>query len=497
MRHLKDILTSGVAVGGLEISATSLKYLLVKNETIIQASLRLPPGIIEKGAIKNRKNFIEALKNLHGQISPANKIVASILTLPSNLVFTQSFSVPIIEKEHLEESIKLNLQMISPNKIEDSYYDWQEIKINKDLGQLELLGAFAARIVIDEFTTALTEAGFNCVAVEFPGLALARLIRERWGGIEAEQQYLLIYVNSEGLLLVILKNGNVYFNHFTLWQNAAIAGSTFTFDQIKNFLSQELQRVVNFYVGRAGKQISEAILISPVFNYEIVKMISEQMNIKIRNLTIAELPKLQPNWFPVLGSGLRGTVSRSRDTDITLTPTNTQVEYYQERTVTFIGLWRNIIVGTFIFIFAAAITIDTLLIKEQTRLSTKLTTEFSDQDLQNSQSVQSKITDFNHQLDFIEKTSNLETRWSPIISEIAFVSNDITIDRLFLDKINQKGVITGQAKTESSAVEYKNRLSTVAGISDPSLPLSNLQSTIDNLVNFTINFKLIADSKKK
>ena len=50
---LKNILTAPLPVGGLEISATSLKFLLVKNQTILQASLRLPAGIIVHGEIKD------------------------------------------------------------------------------------------------------------------------------------------------------------------------------------------------------------------------------------------------------------------------------------------------------------------------------------------------------------------------------------------------------------------------------------------------------------
>lgn len=493
LKRLKDIITSPIPVGGLEISATSLKYLLVKNETIVQASLRLPPGIIERGAIKDRKNLVAALKSLHAQITQSGgKMVSVIVNLPSNLVFTQAFSVPIIDKEHLQESIKLNLQMISPNKIEDSYYDWQEIKINKDLGQLDLLGAFSNRQAIEEFMSVLKETSFNCVAVEFPGLSLARLIRERWSGLDLEQHYLLIYINSEGLLLVILKNGNAYFNHFSLWQNVVAQGAL-TFEHIKDFLSQELQRVMNFYIGRSGKQLAEAILISPVFNYEIVKLVNEKLGIKIRNLSIAELPKLQPNWFPVLGSGLRGVLPRSQDSDITLTPTNSQTEYYHERTLTFIGLWRNIVIGTLIFIFAAAITVDTLLVKEKTRLTTKLETEFSLDDLKNSQLLQGSISAFNQQLDFIEKIASQENTWSDIIQSVSNqIGPDVIIERLLLDKANLKGLITGRAVSEQEAINFKNRLASIEGFSELSLPLSNLKANPDNTIAFTVSFAIFA-----
>src|SRR6185436_1857531 len=120
---------------------------------------------------------------------------------------------------------------------------------------IDLLGAFAARTALDEFTTCVKEANFNVIAVEFPGLALARLIRERWGGLEAQEDYLLIDINGEGLLLVFLKNGNVYFNHFTSWEQVNGGKELSGFEQIKDFFSQEVQRVLNFYLGRSGKSL--------------------------------------------------------------------------------------------------------------------------------------------------------------------------------------------------------------------------------------------------
>ena len=489
LNHIKNALTNPLPIAGLEISATSLKYLLVKNQAIVQASLRIPAGIIVHGEIKDPKSLTAALKSLHTQISPVNKPIAVILNLPSVVAFTQAFSVPLVETQHLEESIELNLQMISPNKIEESYYDWQEVKINKDLGHIDLLGAFSARKTIDAFTTCAKEANFNIIAVEFPGLALCRLVRERWGGLEAEQNYLLMYMNGEGLLLVILKNGNAYFNHFSPWDQS-IAGKALTgFDQIKDFFAQEVQRVLNFYLGRSGKPLTDAILISPVFNYEIVKLVSETIGLKIRNLTIAELPKLQPNWFPVLGTGLRGTTPRSKDTEITLTEQSAQTEYYEERTIMFISAWRNIIVGAMVVMFASFVAIDTVITKEARRLEAKVATEFSAKDLANSQKIQQKVADFNNQLDFIEKTANQETSWSPLLSALSEVAGkEIIIEHLIAGK-NARDTLTGQAQSEQSAINFKNRLATDERFKNVNLPLSDLNIEPDKSVRFNITFE--------
>ena len=66
------------------------------------------------------------------------------------------------------------------------------VRENKNRGQVDLLGAFINSKVVDTYREALKEAGFNIVTIEFPGLALARLIRERWGGLSSFEHYLLI-----------------------------------------------------------------------------------------------------------------------------------------------------------------------------------------------------------------------------------------------------------------------------------------------------------------
>lgn len=491
LNPVKAFLTSPLRIGALEVSTTAIKYLLIRGNTIVQASLRLPPGVIERGTIKNRAVFVEALKNLHAQITPKPRPINVILTVPSNLVFAQSFNVPIVAKENLAESIKLNLQMISPNKIEDSYYDYQEIKLNKDLGHLELLGAFTSATPINEFQSALEEADFVPISVEFPGLSLARLIFQRWGGIELEQNYLLIYVSSEGVLMMILKNGNLAFNHFTSWEAAGQNGASFTFEQVKDIIKREMQRVMNFYLSRSGKVLTEAILISPVFNYEIVKMASEELKIKIRNLTIAELPKLQPSWFPVLGAGLRGLVSRSKDTDISLAATGSQTEYYQERALNFIGLWRNILIGTLVLVLAAFATTDTLFYKQQTQLTDRLENTFDSATLKNSALVREKIANFNALLDTIEATSNKENVWSPILDSVVDVAEtSISLDRVFVGKTDSRGVISGKGSSEEAVLAFKDRLLANSYFADAALPLSNIKTASDGSASFNMNVTL-------
>jgi Tfp pilus assembly PilM family ATPase len=497
--NVHDFLTSPLRIGAVEISSTSLKYLLIRGNTIVQASLRLPPGVLEHGALKNRAVFVAALKNLHDQITTKQKPINVILTIPSSLVFAQMFTVPMVAKENLDESIKLNLQMTSPNKIEESYYDYQEVKINKDLGHLDLLGAFTAIEPINTYQSALEEGGFAPVAVEFPGMSLARLIKQRWGGIDLDQRYLLLYLSADGALLCILKNGNLAFNHFTPWHTTADSpAESLDFTQAQEVIKRELQRVLNFYLSRTGKAIEEVILVSPVFNYEIVKLITEELKLKARNLSIAELPKLQPSWFPTLGAALRGLTSRGKDVDISLAAASSQTEYYQERALNFIDLWRNIIVGTLIVIIAAFTLIDVVFRQEQASANERLDASVDPSKNQDGSVVQENIAIFNALLEKIGTAATKEKSWSPVLSLIEDnASAEIALDLISNDQRGKtdggrKLTVSGRGSSEDAVLKFKNKLATQKEIEAVDLPLSEIRT---NKADKVVSFKLLITFK--
>ncbi len=487
LSNLKGLLAAPTNIGALEVSSTSLKYLSIKNTVITQASLRLPPGILERGKIINQQLFVQALKSLHQQIGPANKPLSVMLVVPQGLVYTQSFTVPIVAQNQITESIMLNLQMISPGKVEESFYDYQEVQERPDAGQIELLGAFAAQSNINAITEAAKAASFIPVAVEFPALALASLIRLRWGGLSATEDYLVLYVNSEGLMALILKNGNLAFNRFTPWYEIIKnqdSVDSLTFEQIKEFVASDLQRVLNFYVGRTGRQLANAILISPVFNYELITLVRERLGIAMHNLAIAELPKLQPSWLTVLGAALRGTIPRNKDTEISLSAENAQTEYMEERIIDFIALWRNIIAGSLIVVLAAFAFADQTFRIEKNQLADRLSASFDASNLASYKAMQENIKGFNNLIAIIDKVRQKERVWSPLMQRVKETAgNDIVLKKIVVDS-NLSFLLNGNAKSDEGALAFKDRVISLPFVKTANLPLSAISRQGDNAVFF-------------
>lgn len=494
IKKIKDFITSQPKVAGLEISTNALKFILIENSSnILQASLKLPPGIIEAGKVKDQKNLVAALQSLHLQVAPLTKRLNVVLVVPSQLVYAQSFNIPYLEDSKLEEAISLNLQTISPSRPEESYYDWQEIKENKDAGHADLLGAFATRKEIDAYTSALSEAGFSTVAVEFPGLAIARLIKDRWENIDVKQHYLGMYLSTEGVLTVILKNNNLSFNHFTPWSDAIKArNEALTFEDVKGFLTQELQRVLNFYASHANKRLEEIILISPFFNYEIVQIGKENFNLMIKNLALGETNKpLSPSWYVSLGAAIRGIQSTSADTAISLSERNAQNEYYRGRVASFAKIWRDIAIASLILLIGATTFVDAVVANYQKEIGLRANQQVNNEDALAINSLREKAQAFNTILGITEKALALRKPWSPFLTRLtAITGTGITLEKVSADKSNLNVLLVGRATNELTAINFKNRLAEEKNISNVVLPLSQIKTEGDQTVSFSLTFKL-------
>jgi hypothetical protein len=491
---IRGLLTTKSHVGGLEISHASLKYLAIKgSRSIQQASLKLPPGIIEGGKPANTEQLVAALKSLHGQIAQPSVPVSIVLIIPSSLVYVQAFSVPMMAPAEQEEAIDLNLQMISPGKIEESYYDWQEIKKNDAAGHIDLLGAFTNSAIVDSYISALTAANFNVVSVEFPGLSLSRLVKERWQNPSGEQHQLLIYLNSEGLLVSILKESNLYFAHFTPWADivATTQEREISFSDIEVFVNQEIQRVLTFYLGRTGHSLTSALLIAPMFNFEIVQIAEKKFSLSMKNLTISELPDLSPSWFPALGAALRGLITRSKDTFLSLSQISAKTEYYQERSLTLIALCRNIVVGAFIFVFLAYLTVDGIFYRNEQENMRQHTILSAAVDTAAVQKLRTEAESFNKLVLLAHTAKKNEISWSPVFDAIRSVTgSSITITRIFADRNNLSLIVTGTATNELAAINFKGRMERLSIMKTVTLPLSQIRTEGQNAVSFSLSATL-------
>ncbi len=164
---------------GLDISDLSLKLVQLKKsggKTKIKAMGRveLPPGLIETGEIKNRKEVIKAINKLVnnpeiGKIDTNEAVVC----LPEAKTFLKLIEVDKGEKD-MDTAVATELEKHVPLEIDDIYYDWQPIK-NIHRKKLVLAGASPKRLV-DDYTDVLAQAKLTIVALEPEPISICRCL---------------------------------------------------------------------------------------------------------------------------------------------------------------------------------------------------------------------------------------------------------------------------------------------------------------------------------
>src|ERR1051325_7038755 len=145
LNYFLERLSSKPIIGGMQITDSGLQYLRIVQGEPQQYYVKLPPGIIRNGRVDNYDELLKFLKELHGTISPKkpSELIKVILSLPSEVVYTQGFTVPNVGEEKLKEAALLNLQVLSPMPPGLAYMSYQVIGESEE--RYELLGAFAEK----------------------------------------------------------------------------------------------------------------------------------------------------------------------------------------------------------------------------------------------------------------------------------------------------------------------------------------------------------------
>lgn len=503
-KRFLTILNPQPAISGLEISDSALKFVLIKENKLTFTSLNLPMGTIEEGKIKNKENFKAALSKLHSQItSRTKKKIYAIINIPDIDVYTQVFNLPLVAIDNLDEAIGLNLQMISPIDFSSVYADWQRVgETDIDGGQLEILGTFVPNKTVDEFVQYLKETNFVVAAIEFSALAFSRLFS---GLANLPNSFLLLHLTGSGLNFCLIKNRNLYFNHFVAWpagEERQISLAT-----IKETIIRETQKILNFASSHwPDSQITNLLLAVPALEEKITQIITENFTLSVQKLTLprelkdvngqwsivnSQLSTLTSDWFSTLGSALRGLIPRSKDIIISLASTGTEEEFRQHQTINFIKIWRNIAFTSLSFILIAFIVLEGFLIKNTDSLNNQLANLANLPEIEKINKLQEEAKNFNSRVDLALKAKEQVYNWSPFFEKIKnLAGNDIVIERIFVQSKEMPILFNGRALDESAIINFKDKLEKEDQFGEINMPLAGITSAPDGKLRFTITFKV-------
>lgn len=486
-------LTTLRPAGGLSISNSAIRYVRLEGSRITSSvSISLSPGIVDDIKIKDQSKVLEALRILRSKVNiTQSKKAEVILSFDSGPVYSQFFTLPSLSPEGINEAANLNVQMLSPMNIAESYYGYEMVGGDIKSGEnLEFLSAFVESKSVDDWLSVLREAGFFPVAVEFRSLSLVRFLSSL-KLIDSNKIYLLVDVNVEGINLIIIKNNHLYFDYFYSWKSIQSDEREISVDKLKSVLASEISKVINFSLSKFGSEVKDILINAEGLQNEIFESVKDQF--KNVSVTLVNAPILSSASLSAsLGAAFRGLLGRSEDKSITLSPVSVIDEYYQTRVLELADLWRNILVPTLVvivFIFASGAYMLNRIDNQSAVVGEVI---LSPSDTKELSELRDEVTKFNSMIGLVASAKLEENKFSPLISKIAQAgSGEIAITRLSFQSINDPIVLNGTAPSPESVIRFSDKLKSYQDlVSDIKLPISSLIPSSSGTTSFSISFKI-------
>ena len=476
---------------GLEVSDQVVRLVYARRKVWQLSAVRLAPGVIESGRIKDRKAFIEALGQLKEKVlGRSRRKRIDVVLCPSSIpAFTQVFSLPGGQGKEFSEAVTLNMAMASPMEAGKAYEDWQAIGRDERTFQTEIFSAFMERAAVDEMVDALFDAGFVTVSVESRELALARVLRAKAAGVDPAKSYVFVSVDNIGIDFLIIRHGNLYFNYSEPWRDIADEKGEIPLPKLAETLTASVRRVVAFYRERSSDPIAAVILASAALDEESAVAIASAVSAPVVRLTLVVGQAISPEWLAAVGSSLRETETAVRGREINFMGEASQDRFLSTQFSEFLEFWRVAIP------VALGLLVGTFLLTDLFLISTKQSIEVrSNFNVGGPQSAEIKAltassTQFNQMVALVQSVEGSLGSPGPMFAEVTRIAqaNQVTVDRIDFASGGAPIVLAGVASAENDIIAFKAAVAGSPDFSSVSLPLTSLRTT-GNTFSFSMSF---------
>ncbi len=489
LKRIGERMISKPRVGSLQVTDSSVQYLLLEGDFIRTFALRLPYGTVQDGKIQDVTQFTGIVQKLHQMVMPGEEdhIIPVVFLLPASTVFTQTFRVPATHIKDIQEVSDLNLQMISPIPSQKAYMSSELIREDQDF--FEFLGAVVEKGVVDSFSSVLEATNFYPVAFEFPALSLTRI--PILNQSDASQPSMFINVSSDGLGLSIVRGGKLFFDYFHSWKSLQGEERQILRSSFESAVRENVQKVLNFSLSHFHESITQAYLIAPGFELPLQELITNTFHITVWPVSLPYA--LDPIWFVALGSSIRGTWDRSKDNAVSLGGQRSSSLYYEQQLVDFIRVWRNIVIGVGSFLLLCFLW-SAIFLGRQDKILLSQTQGFeSPSYISEFQSLQRLAQDFNLRIASIASVRQGDRTFLYQYFEDFYalaLSHGVAFQSFGLSSSEQSFSMQLRAPSSGAVLRFKNALIEHPHFQNVNLPISSVVTQEDGSVSFQVSFQL-------
>ena len=214
-KSLSDLLPlSRRGVFGLDIGSSSIK-LVQLDETKKGYQLKhlgiieLPGESIVEGSIIDSISVVNAIKDLVKDQKVKLKCVAS--SISGHSVIIKKVTFPVMTEEELADSIQWEAERYIPFDINDVNIDFQILGVDSEgQGQMEVLLVACKKVVINDYTNVIVEAGLKPVILDIDAFSLENMFEVNYA-VSQDENVALVNIGASIMNINILKGGQSAF----------------------------------------------------------------------------------------------------------------------------------------------------------------------------------------------------------------------------------------------------------------------------------------------
>ncbi len=453
----------------------------------------LPLGTIEKGELKNEKEFIKAVQACFDAVSKKyiKKYPNIIAAIPDDQVYAAALDFPdALETDEIDDALKMNASIKLPYPLEITYHD-KETLISVKKGRREFFFAQIPKKTADAYLAALEKMGLAAVVLGYASASVLRALK-----IPDDEPMIVVRDCKSGwqISCIAKKQARIL---------ARVPDSLDSKIPKYEMISKAIDNLLYYAETEFGLIPKKALYIGGNTALSAKMSANIEKDLKNKGFDIAFLflkefvrPEILnmekeenlPDLLPAYGLGLRSLISRDEDTMISLSPVGTE-ESYEAKRRTVYAQTMAFFISFMAVLLAVAFGLAFLFIKSfGTNLHANFQQASSQPLMKGIQNLETEVADFNSLLSMIDQAVAGKNAISPFISDLQkMIVPGAIINSIQISSLDSPITIAGTAQTRDQAIIFKENIEQSEFFSGVELPLSSLKS--ENNVSFQITMK--------
>lgn len=481
-------------VGGLEISADSLKFLLLRphGDSVIwehYASRPLAAGIIVDGQVKNVDGLASQIKQLFESVVTDKKLTREVIVvIPESGWHIDTLNIPAALQDSIVKDVIMNNPAVAfPFPLPDIYISWQ--KVAAEGLEKRIVIAYAKRDVVDNYQRAVELAGLHPIALQASTLGFEFFIQ-----FSKDVSAIYLLENLSCTVAAYL-DGKLFYKRTVMFQDVIPAGTKFGFQAVADVIEKDFARVKDFVLSEIGEErVCSLLLLSAFPGTDQIADILKKKDLPIQTVSVRkmDLPKTMTNaslWSNVLGAAFRGLMPRRIDNFLSLLPFSTREQYLSRKKTVFFSRTTKIVFTTLIFYIMAFVFMGIFLSSTQKKTQQELLRQQAVALPQELLALEGERNAFNAGVDNLLKIQQKLVSMSPalkMMERIPIPGVSIASFQMALQGERMSVTITGTADTRENLIAFKKHLADDLALQEIKSPIQSLETRQN--INFTMTF---------